>query len=109
MDNEFMDEVIKQLEAIKRATLLGVKDTLNAEECAMMLGLSLNTLYMYTSQKKIPHYRRGRSVYFSKREVENWIKGERVDTDEHIRNKAVTFIALKEAEAKRGKKKQTAI
>ncbi|MCI6672396.1 MAG: helix-turn-helix domain-containing protein [Prevotella sp.] len=109
MDNEFKNEVLKQLEAIRLTTILSAKEVLTTEECAMMLGWSQNTLYMYTSQKKIPHYRRGRSVYFSKREVENWIKGERVDTDEHIRNKAVTFIALKEAEAKRGKKKQTAI
>ena len=92
-----MDELVKavtaKLEDIKRATLIGVKDTLTIEECAMLTGYSVPSLYTFTSKRKIPHFKRGNYLYFSKQEVEEWLKANPVPTTDETNCNAATYVA----------------
>jgi len=87
--------IAELLAAIRQATLIGVKDILTLDECAAFTGYSAATLYVYTHKRLIPHYKRGNSLFFSKKEVENWIKANAVPTAEAINNNATSYVAKK--------------
>lgn len=102
--NEFMDGVMAKLEEIKMSTLIGVKDTLTIQECALLTGFTVKTLYSYIHRRMIPHYKmggNGKSVFFSKAEVERWMRGTRVPTNEEIESRADTRIAIERLQKKR--------
>lgn len=78
--------IMERLDDIKRATLIGVKDTLTIEECAMLTGYSVQTLYTFT-------FKRGNYLYFSKQEVEKWLRSNPVPTVQQINQEATTYVA----------------
>ncbi len=94
--NEFMECVMAKLEEIKRSELIGAKDVLTIQECSLLTGFTVKTLYGYIHQRRIPHYKavNGKTVFFSKAEVERWMKGVRVPTNEEIESRAETRIAI---------------
>lgn len=91
--SEFTNAVMSKLEDIRRATLIGSKDTLNIEECAMLTGYSVQSLYTFTSKRQIPHFKRGNYLYFSKKAVEQWMQSNPVPTTDETSCKAATYVA----------------
>lgn len=89
-----MNAIKDLLKDIRRATLLGSKDVLTIQECAMLTGMTVNTLYQKAYKRQIPHYKKG-GIYFSKSEVETWLKSVRRPTNEEINNQAETYVTLK--------------
>ena len=85
--------IMQRLDDIKRATLIGVKDTLTIEECAMLTGYSIQSLYTFTSKREIPHYKRGNYLYFSKQEVEQWLRSNPIPTVKQSSSEAPTYVA----------------
>lgn len=85
--------IMQRLDDIKRATLIGVKDTLTIEECAMLTGYSVQTLYTFTSKREIPHFKRGNYLYFSKQEVEQWLRSNPIPTVKQSSSEASTYVA----------------
>ena len=61
-------------------------------EAAKITGLAVNTLYDKTYQRAIPHYKKGKRVYFRVSELVAWIAGGRVATAAEIEAKAVTHV-----------------
>lgn len=49
-------------------------DLICIDEAADLVGLSKQTLYTRTSQGTIPHHKRGKRLYFSRIELDKWIK-----------------------------------
>lgn len=89
----FAELVLAQLDDIRRATLIGVKDTLTLEECAMLTGYSAQSLYTFTSKRQIPHFKRGNYLYFSKKAVEEWLQSNPVPTLTETGSEASTYVA----------------
>ncbi len=48
-------------------------------EAASLLGLAENTVRRYTSQKKIPHLKVGRLVFFDPERLRDWIESKKVE------------------------------
>lgn len=92
--SKFSEAVMAKLEDIRRATLIGSKDTLTLEECSMVTGYSIQSLYSFTSKRLIPHFKRGNYLYFSKQEIEEWLQSNRVPTQEELEQEAVTYTTL---------------
>lgn len=73
----YLDEIAsmkKQLSHIEK-TLLLKKDMLDSDEAAFYLGISRNRLYKIAKMYHINHYRpTGGKLYFSRVELDNWIK-----------------------------------
>ncbi len=42
-------------------------------------GLPRPTIYQWVRKKEIPHYRKGKRLYFSKLEIDKWVRGENHD------------------------------
>lgn len=48
-------------------------EILDIEACSILTGLKKPTIYTKTSTKSIPHYRKGKRLYFIRSEIESWI------------------------------------
>jgi predicted DNA-binding transcriptional regulator AlpA len=49
------------------------EDWMDLDETAAFLKKAKQTVYGYTSNSSIPHYRRGGKLYFLKSEIETWL------------------------------------
>ena len=69
------------------------KETLTIKEVAMYTGLSVNYLYKLTSKRKIPFYSpNGKTLYFDRKEIDDWLKTNRKPTDDEIEAEAQTML-----------------
>lgn len=75
-------------------SLLAAKNVLNIDDVAVLTGLSKSTLYKMTCAKEIPFYRpNGKMIFFDRKEVEQWMKRNRVAAVCELEDNAVDFIA----------------
>lgn len=83
-----MKTIEERIEALERnAMLAGIanKQVLTAQEAAIYLGWSMSYLYKKTQFKEIPHYcPTGKMLYFDRLELEEWMKRNRVSSNEEI-------------------------
>lgn len=77
-----MEEVLNQLQELKRLAVLGAKNVLNMDDVCLLSGLSKSHLYKLVWSKRIPYYKSegGKMTYFNKQEIENWLMAYRVPT-----------------------------
>ena len=54
------------------------KRYINPKELSIYLGMSLQTVYEWTSQKKIPYIKLGRLVKFDIIEIDKWMLAQRI-------------------------------
>ena len=61
------------------------KEILNFKETAKYLGISESTLYHYTSERIIPHYKPfGKILLFYREELKKFVLSKRVNTKDEI-------------------------
>lgn len=83
---------MSQLDRIEAYSRLAAKSVLGLEEAALVLGISTSTLYKMTTGKKIPYYRpNGKLIYFSKKELEDWMMQNRVSSDAEVQAEAANL------------------
>src|SRR6187549_1719192 len=68
-----------------------IVQVLNFDQASNYLSLSKSTLYKMTSERNIPHFKRGKRVYFKRNELENWLTEVRVMTRDDIEKQAATY------------------
>ena len=56
------------------------------------LELSKSGVYKLTSTRGIPHFKRGKKLYFKKEEIDKWASENRIKTNEEIEMEASTYI-----------------
>lgn len=54
------------------------KRLINISELSLLLGLSVNTIYTWVSQRRIPYVKCGRLTKFDVKEIDKWIEGNSV-------------------------------
>jgi excisionase family DNA binding protein len=72
-----LDALIMQIESLEkkvREISVGEDDLITVEQCASLLNLKRSTIYRMTSEDRIPHFKKGGRVYFSKEAVLIWLK-----------------------------------
>ena len=67
----------------------------NIDEAAKILTLSKGFIYKLTCTMAIPHYKRGKRLYFSKQELNGLINKGRVKTNEEIERDAINYVAIR--------------
>ena len=84
---EAVSQLYGKLEAIEQlilaATGIGKQETddlMNIQEAAKYLRLTVPTLYGHVSKSTIPVSKQGKRLYFSKKELTEWIKSGRKKT-----------------------------
>jgi len=64
------------------------------EDVSLLTGLSKSFIYKMTSTMQIPHYKpNGKHVYFDRKEVEDWMRQNRVATQGEVQGIAHTYMA----------------
>ena len=76
-------DIMQQLAEIKELTLLAAKEMLTMDDAVLYTGLGKSSLYVLTCKKKIPHYKpNGKTIYFKKSELNEWLQRNRVASEE---------------------------
>lgn len=87
------EDIQEQLNRIERNSLLAAKNVLNLEDVALLTGLSKSHIYKLTYRHEIPFYRpNGKQIYFDRRELEAWMKRNRVATVDEIDQAATNYL-----------------
>ena len=73
-----------------------VRDILDIKQASDFLRLKLNTLYEKTSQKIIPHFKKGNKLYFNRTELQAWVTGGKVKTTDELQSEASSYTMHKE-------------
>lgn len=75
------------------------EDEIGGIELALEItGLAKPTIYSLVSTRKIPHSKRGKKLYFSRRELKDWLTMGKRKTQDEIADEAANFD-LKRKEA----------
>lgn len=75
---------ITDLQNILETIASSTGEVMNFEQCLKLTGFSRGLLYRMTAKREIPHYKRGRFVFFKRSEVEAWLFECKVKTEEEI-------------------------
>ena len=90
-ENQY-DILRQEITELKQYTLLAAKEVLNLNDVAIWTGISKAHLYRLTSEQEIPHYKKGKNLFFKKSEIEEWMLENKVLTKTEIESMAVTHI-----------------
>lgn len=87
------EDIQLQLNRIERNSLIASKNVLTFEDAALLTGLAKSTLYKLTCEHRIPCYKpTGKQIFFDKKELEDWLKQNRVTSDSEIDRKATSYL-----------------
>ena len=93
MTEEQEKRIMDAIEEIKKYSLMAAKEVLLVDDVSILTGISKSTIYKMTCNRSIPHYKpNGKCLYFDKREIENWMRQNRVNTNEEAEQKALAYI-----------------
>lgn len=91
-----MEQLVMKINELQRSidALLNnqVSDVMNIDQCLQMTGFSRALLYKMTSNKEIPHYKKGRFLFFNRSEIEAWLLEDRVKTQEELEQESEMFM-----------------
>ena len=76
-------------------SLLAAKNVLTLEDVVLLTGLSKSHLYRLTCTHQIPYYKRAKMLYFDRREIETWLKQNRVATVDEIDQIATNYLVTR--------------
>lgn len=80
-ESSITNALMRKLVQIEQIIRINGKDLLSTAECAFYLGVTACHVRHMASNRKIPYYKRNGKLYFSKAELDEWIKAERIPTD----------------------------
>ena len=98
METDRLEKISAQLAAIEQMLqeqrqLMFNKETLDLEEAVAYTRYSKGYLYKLTSQKQVPHFKRGRKIFFDKAALDEWLKESPIKSQEQIESEAETYCA----------------
>jgi len=84
------------LKAIGNIQIGQIEDTpMSFKEAMDYLGYSRSHGYKLTSANQIPHSKRGKQLFFSKSELDNWLLSNKVKTTKQIDQEAAQILKSK--------------
>lgn len=72
-----------------------ITEVLNLNQAAEYVSLSKSAIYKKTSERTIPHFKRGKKLYFKRSELDDWLTDTRIFTKAEIDKKATNYINRK--------------
>lgn len=86
-----IEKMIGQLH-IKDGLTSASADVTDINEASRFLGLSKSALYKMTCSREIPHYKRGKRLYFDKSELAKWVMRNKILSQDEIEKQAEEYI-----------------
>jgi excisionase family DNA binding protein len=75
LDN--LEKMIYEVLHAQKCAINPDKDILNISEASKLTSIATKTIYNFTSQNTIPHFKKGRRVYFEREKLLTWLVSER--------------------------------
>lgn len=72
-----------------------VDQFLTVDETAEFLNLSVPTIYSKVSRRELPYMKRGKRLYFARKDLETYLQGGRVKTVREIEEEADQYLTTK--------------
>ncbi|MBL7892215.1 MAG: helix-turn-helix domain-containing protein [Bacteroidia bacterium] len=93
---KFLKEALREIvsENLSLLTQPAV-EIMDIKQASELLHLKITTLYEKTSEKTIPHFKKGNKLYFNRSELEAWIRQGKVKTAEQTQSEAITYLLNK--------------
>ncbi len=92
MENNLIEKRLEKIESL----LLGQKDVFTFDECCQYTGISKTYMYKLTCTNKIPHFKpHGKTIYFSKEEIDQWLMKNPIKTAEQREQEAATYVVTR--------------
>ena len=89
------EKILEQLSRIEKYSLLSAKNVLSLDDVSVLTGLSKSHLYKLTCSHRIPHYKpNGKLVYFDRGEIENWMKQNRIASEDEVEQGAINYCVI---------------
>jgi len=88
---ESIEAFIKQ--SFNNSTQIDDEKPLNIIQAAAFLDLQPGTLYNKVYNKEIPYNKKGRRVYFFRRDLINYLNGGRIKTTEELQDEALASLS----------------
>lgn len=88
-----LGDVIDKIDQLALIISLSSKQTFTTREAALYFGVSEGWIRKQCARKTIPHYKRGKLLSFDRRELEDWLKGERIKTKQEADAEASLLLA----------------
>ena len=90
MDLKIIEERLLRIENF----LFSQKEVLTIDEVSILTGKSKSHLYKLTCSSLIPHYKRGKHLYFDRQEILSWLKANRIKSQDEIDQEATSYVTL---------------
>lgn len=84
----------ERLDRLEKLIIMSTKEVLTASEAAIVMGVSESRIRHMASDNEIPYYKKGKSVYFRKTELERALTKERVPSYSEVQSMATTYCAI---------------
>ena len=78
-----LDDISARLDRLEKAVVLA-KNVLTIGDVAMMTGYSVKYLRLLIARHELTYYRRGNRLFFCRSDVEQWMMGQRIPSNEEI-------------------------
>ena len=72
-----------------------ITEVLNLNQAAEYVSLSKSAIYKKTSERNIPHFKKGKKLYFKKSELDHWLTSMKISTKHEIDQAATDYIVKK--------------
>jgi excisionase family DNA binding protein len=101
--NTFIENSLRKvlIEFLPTSPPQKTQDLLSITEASKVLNLALPTIYGLVSTANIPNMKKGKKLYFSRHELEDWIKSGRRKTIEEKKDEANNILTKSKKSKKR--------
>lgn len=90
-----IEQVLDRLDSMEKKIDGILNSTLTIEQVAEYTGLSKGTILNMTSSRRIPHYKRGKFLFFDRDEIDAWIREKKVKTHSDLETQAINYTFKK--------------
>lgn len=99
---DFLKQALKEILAEQTInTQPALPEILDIKQAADFLKLKVTTLYEKTSQKEVPHFKKGNKLYFNRGALTEWVSSGRIKTNQEIESEANDYIMSRKARKRR--------
>ena len=74
---------------------VAITEVLNLTQASVYVSLSKSAIYKKTSERNIPHFKKGKKLYFKKSELDHWLTSMKISTKDEIDQAATDYIVRK--------------
>lgn len=86
-----LSELLQEGLTLNSTTQTNEQEIMTIKEASVYLRLKVQTIYEKTSLKLIPHFKKGKKLYFNKKELQEWLATGKIKTKSEFESNASTY------------------